>query len=199
MRYGLWLSVMQRLEQELSRKELQDLRNKRTALALLQLSWIIVFVVLVLAYFHIRGLSPTWPPPGVEKQSAVLPTLATIGLIASSILVRRGATAVKAGRSEAFVSQWRMVIVLGVVFVLIMIYQFFAAPFDAPGQYGVMFRVLIGYHLIHALAIGAYLIRVYRQAEQYGPANFWAVEAGVNLWNFVTVAWILFYLALYLL
>jgi heme/copper-type cytochrome/quinol oxidase subunit 3 len=197
----MWFIVMQNghLERQLSRKELQDLRNKRTALALLQLSWIIVFVVLVMAYFQIRSLSATWPPEGVEKPGLALPTIATIILVASSLLVRRASNAMKAGQIETFLAQWRLVIGLGIVFVLVMAYQFLAIPFDAPGQYGAMFRVLIGYHMIHALAIGAFLINTYRsgQAGQYSAANFWTVEAAAALWNFVTVAWILFYLVLY--
>jgi nitric oxide reductase NorE protein len=187
------------VEQRLSRKELQDLRNKRTGLALFQLSWIMVFVVLVLAYFQIRSLSATWPPAGVDEPGVAAPTIATVALVASSFLARRASQAVKADRTETFLSQWRVVIGLGVLFVLIMVYQFLAMPFDAPGQYGVMFRVLIGYHLIHALVIGGFLIRVYRNGQegQYSPTNFWLVEAAASLWNFVTVAWILFYLVLY--
>ncbi len=187
------------LEQQLSRKELQALRNKRTGLALFQLSWIIIFVVLVIAYFQIRSLSATWPPEGVEKPGLALPTIATAALLASSFVARRASQAVKEARSEAFLSQWRVVIGLGVLFVLIMVYQFLAIPYDAPGQYGVMFRVLIGYHLLHALVIGGFLIRVYRNGQegQYGSTNFWLVEAAAGLWNFVTVAWILFYLVLY--
>jgi nitric oxide reductase NorE protein len=187
------------LQQQFSRKELQDLRNKRTGLALFQLSWIIIFVVLVLAYFQIRSLSATWPPAGVEKPGLALPTLATMALIASSFLAWQVSRAVKAGRLEAFLSKGRIIIGLGVLFVVIMLYQFLATPFDAPGQYGVMFRVLIGYHLIHVLVIGGFLIRVYGNGQegQYSPANFWLVEAAAGLWNFVTVAWVLFYLALY--
>jgi heme/copper-type cytochrome/quinol oxidase subunit 3 len=187
------------VEQQLSRKELQDLRNKRTGLALFQLSWIIIFVVLVMAYFQIRSLAATWPPVGAEKPGLALPTIATLALLASSVLARRASHSVKDGHTDTFLSQWRVIIGLGVLFALIMAYQFVAIPFDAPGQYGVMFRVLIGYHLIHALVIGGFLIRVYRggQEGQYGPMNFWLVEAAAGLWNFVTVAWILFYLVLY--
>ena len=77
---------MQMYEQQLSRKELQDLRNKRTGLTLFQLSWIMVFVVLILAQFDIRGRAEIWPPPGVDKPGIVLPTIATVALLASSVL-----------------------------------------------------------------------------------------------------------------
>jgi cytochrome c oxidase subunit 3 len=185
------------MEQQLSRKELQDLRNRRTGLAIFQATWIIVFIVLILAQFDIRARSETWPPPGVDKPSLILPTIATVVLIVSSVLVRRASNAVKVGDHESFVSQWRIVIGLGVLFVAIMATQWISAPFGAPGQYGVIFRVLIGYHGFHALVIGAFMVSVYRKAEQYGPTNFWPVEAAGKLWNWVTVIWILFYLVLY--
>lgn len=187
---------MQRLDQQLSRKELQDLRNKRTGLTLFQISWIIVFVVLAMAYFQIRSLWATWPPPGVEKPSIVPSTAATIALIASSFLVRRAVQAIRQDQLDSFLAQWRTVIGLGVLFVLIMAYQWIAMPIGDPGQYGILFRVLVGYHGIHALVIGGYLVTIYRSG-QYGSTNFWPVEAAVGLWNFVTVAWILFYLVLY--
>lgn len=186
------------LEQQLSRKELQDLRNKRTGLALFQLSWIIVFIVLALAHLQIRAQSPTWPPAGVEKSGAALPTAVTVALIASVFLGRSASKAIKTGRTEAFLAQWRIAIGLGILFVLVMAYEWLAVPIGDAGQYGILFRVLIGFHGIHALVIGAFLINVYRQAEQYGPTNFWPVEAAVGLWTFVMVAWILFYLVLYL-
>lgn len=188
---------MQTYEQQLSRKELQDLRNKRTGLAIFQATWIMVFVVLIAAQFDIRGRSETWPPPGVEKPSLALPTIATVALLASSVLIRRASNALKAGERESFLSQWRIVIGLGVVFVAIMATQWITAPFGAPGQYGVIFRVLIGYHGFHALVIGAFMVSVYRNAGQYGQMNFWPVEAAGKLWNWVTVIWILFYLVLY--
>jgi len=118
-------------------------------------------------------------------------------LIASSIVVRRAVKAVKEGAIESFLAQWRIVLGLGLLFVLIMATQWISAPFGAPGQYGVIFRVLIGYHGLHALVIGALLYRVYRQAEQYGPTNFWGVEAAASLWNWVTLIWIVFYVVLY--
>jgi heme/copper-type cytochrome/quinol oxidase subunit 3 len=78
-----------------------------------------------------------------------------------------------------------------------MAYEWLVMPIGDDGQYGILFRVLVGFHGVHALVIGAFLVRVYRSGQQYGQANFWPVEAAVGLWNFVTVAWILFYLVLF--
>ena len=186
-----------RVQRQLSRKEEQDLRNRRTGLLFFQLSWILVFLTLVLAYFQIRGQSVTWPPPGVDKPSPIIPTAVTIGLIASSVVLGRAAAAAKDDRIASFLSQWRIAIGLGALFVLIMAYEWLAMPIGDEGQYGLLFRVLVGFHGIHALVIGVFLVRIYRNGQQYGSANFWPVEAAVGLWNFVTIAWILFYLVLF--
>ena len=87
---------------------------------------------------------------------------------------------------------------LGLFFVAIMAYEWTIIPADA-GQYGAIFRVMTGFHGFHALAIGAYLLRVrrYLAADVYGPRNSFAVEAGVKLWHFVTIAWGLFFIVLY--
>ncbi|MBL8116508.1 MAG: cytochrome c oxidase subunit 3 [Anaerolineae bacterium] len=186
------------LEQGLSRHELQDLRNKRTGLAIFQISWIMTFVCLIIVNFWMRSSQPAWPPAGVEVDVFV-PTLMTIALIASSFFMRRGVKALKANAIEQFTSAWRIGLGFGVVFAVVMAYEFITAP--GSGQYRDVYRLMVGFHHVHALAIGYYLIRVYQngRAGHYSPTNFWPVEGGASLWDFVTVAWVLFYVVLYLI
>jgi hypothetical protein len=42
------------------------------------------------------------------------------------------------------------------------------------------------------------MISVYRRAAAYDSVRHWAVEATTKLWYFVVIAWILFYIVLYL-
>jgi heme/copper-type cytochrome/quinol oxidase subunit 3 len=67
------------------------------------------------------------------------------------------------------------------------------------GQYSDVFRVMVGFHGVHALVIGGFLVNVYRHGERYNPLHFWPVEAAANLWYFVTVAWLLFFVVLYVI
>jgi heme/copper-type cytochrome/quinol oxidase subunit 3 len=183
-------------EQNLSRQELQDLRNKRTGLTIFQLSWILVFVALILVNLQIRSDYASWPPPGVDRLSAIIPTGATLALIVSGFLAQRGVQAVKQNQTAAFLSQWRLALGLGVLFVLVMVYEWLTVP--VTGQYSTMFRVMTGFHGFHALVIGAYMLRVYRGGDLYNARNFWSVEAAAKLWYFVIIAWILFYTVLYI-
>ncbi|HEX2905272.1 MAG TPA: cytochrome c oxidase subunit 3 [Phototrophicaceae bacterium] len=185
------------IEQQLTPQELLDLKNKRTGLAIFQFSWILVFVCLMFVHWWMRGQALSWPPEGVEKHGIAVPTLMTAALIASSFLARRAKQAIKAHDLAVFRRNWQFTIALGLLFVVVMAVEWLAVP--VSGQYSNLFRVLVGFHAVHAIAIGAYLIRVYQnaQAGQYDAAHCWPVEAAASLWYFVTIAWILFYIVLY--
>ena len=184
-------------ERELSREELIALRNKRTGVTVFQISWIMVFVCLIVVNLQIRGNFASWPPPDVDALDTLAPTLATVGLIASSFLARGGLRAIEQGRRESFKDLWRYAIGLGLLFVLLMAFEWLSVPFS--GQYSTVFRVMTAFHAVHALAIGFIMIRVYGNAENYDALHHWAVEASAKLWYFVTIAWILFYAVLYII
>jgi nitric oxide reductase NorE protein len=185
------------IEQQLSREELQALRNKRSGLAIFQFSWILVFVCLAIVNWQLRWTQPSWPPPGVSAPSPVLPTAATIGLLLSVWLVRRAVQAIKADDQAGFLTNWRVALALGVAFVLILIYEWVSLPYS--GIYSDVFRMMTGFHGVHALVIGAFMGMIGHDARagQYGPGNFWPVEGAAGLWYFVVVAWLLFYVVLY--
>jgi heme/copper-type cytochrome/quinol oxidase subunit 3 len=110
---------------------------------------------------------------------------------------------VKANNVPAFQSQWRFAIATGTVFFVIMLQQFFALPGSGieTEQYGQLYRVMIGYHVAHAIAILLMMIQVYRYSQHgnYHAKNNWSVEATVRLWYFVVVAWLMFFVVLYLI
>jgi heme/copper-type cytochrome/quinol oxidase subunit 3 len=184
-------------QRELSRKELQDLRNKRTGVTIFQISWILVFVCLIMVNLQIRANFASWPPPGVQPLDAVPPTLATVGLLASAGLAYRALRAIQNDDYEAFRSQWRIAILLGGIFVAIMAFEWLVVPFS--GQFSTIFRVMTAYHAVHALVIGYIMIRVYQGSAAYDSLHNWAVEASAKLWYFVVVAWLLFYAVLYII
>ncbi len=183
-------------QRELSRQELQDLRNKRTGVTVFQISWILVFVCLIMVNLQMRANFASWPPPGVAPLDALLPTLATLGLLASALLTRGGLRAIQSENRANFQSLWGIALALGVVFVGIMAFEWVTIP--PSGQYSTLFRVMVAYHAVHALVIGYIMIRVYRNAAAYDAVHNWAVEAATKLWYFVVIAWIMFYLVLYI-
>jgi cytochrome c oxidase subunit 3 len=183
-------------QRELSREELQDLRNKRTGVTIFQISWILVFVCLIMVNLQVRANFPSWPPPGVASLDVMLPTVATIGLLASALLTRGGLRAIQREDYNGFRLLWQIALMLGVIFVGIMAFEWVSVPFS--GQYSTLFRVMVAYHAVHALVIGYIMFRVFRNAAAYDALHNWAVEAATKLWYFVVIAWIMFYVVLYI-
>ncbi len=191
------------LEQNLSRDELIALKNRRTGMTVFQISWIMVFVCLIVVNLSVRGNFPTWPPAGVEPLDRALPTLATIGLIISAVLARRAAQAVQQNHKEPFLAQWRIALLMGIGFVLIMAYEWLSV--GVSGQYGLVFRTMTAFHAVHALVIAYVMFRVGQsvQRDAYGasfePLRFWPVDGALKLWYFVVIAWLMFYVVLYII
>lgn len=208
------LSEKLRYERTLSRDEQIALKNKRLGMTLFQISWIMVFGALVVVNWQIRFGSPTWPPEGAIPFNPVLPTLATIGLIASAVLAYRGNRAISYDLRQSFIFQWLGMIVLGVIFIAVMTFEWLTVPplpenvvtlsggvssNDMVLQYYMLFRLMTAFHGLHALVIVIYNGVVWNRARKgaYGSHDSWAVEAGTKLWYFVVFAWMLFYVVLY--
>ncbi|MBL8133431.1 MAG: heme-copper oxidase subunit III [Anaerolineae bacterium] len=186
-------------ESTLTREERIALANRRTGLLVFQISWIMVFVCLMLVNVQIRANFTAWPPEGVVPLERVLPTIATIGLIVSGVFAWRGLNAIRADRAAALRQNWLLAILLGAGFIAIMAYEWVTVPFSE--QYGALFRVMTAFHAVHALVIGGLMLRVYRRAAAgaYSAADHWAVEGAAKLWYFVVAAWMLFYAVLYII
>ena len=178
------------------------LKNNRLGMKLFQISWMMAFLAIAMVNWQLRFSYAQWPPAGVAAFNPILPSLATAALIASVWLVRQSLKALRGGAGAAFLNRWRLAIGLGLAFMAIIIYEF-AAVSDAAlaTQYGQTFRLMTGFHFVHALVIAALMVKVYRNAEQgmYSgdESDSWAVEGAAKLWYFVTAAWILFYAVLY--
>lgn len=195
------LSPEERAERDRTREE-RDARirakNNRLGLTVFQWSWIMVFVCLIIVNLQMR-FSPEWIAEGVTPPDAVIPSIATVLLVLSSVLTHTALNAVKADHVATFLKQWGMAIGLGVLFFIIMVLQFFDVN-PENGQYVAIYRLMIGYHVLHAVAIGYMMLQVYRYgvAGRYNAQNNWSVEATMRLWDFVTIAWLMFYVVLYL-
>ena len=184
------------LEDHLTREELQALRNRRAGMFIFQVSWIMVFISLVVVNWQLR-FSASWLPEGVEPVSPIPATLATGVLLLSAVLARRAQQAIQADNRHAFLTLWQGVLALGSLFIVIIAYEW--AVIEPGTQYAQVFRMMTGFHIFHAFVIGIYMLLVYQNAREghYGKYDFWAVEAGAKLWYFVVVAWMLFYIVIY--
>lgn len=178
------------------------LKNNRLGMNIFQISWIMAFVAMIVVNWQLRFNYAEWPPAGVEPFNPILPTIGTLLLIASSWLVHNGLRVLRESHIPTFLNNWRLAIGFGVAFMAIILFEFFTVSDAALAtQYGATFRLMAGFHFIHALVIIGVMIRVFRNAGQGAytgdDLDSWAVEGTAKLWYFVTVAWILFYIVLY--
>ena len=178
------------------------LKNNRLGMTIFQASWIMIFLAMIVVNWQLRYSYAQWPPEGVAPFDPLLPTIATLALLLSAVLVRRGWRALRGGSRGGFLMNWRLAMALGVAFMAIIVYEFMAVSQAALAtQYGVTLRLMTGFHFVHALAILAVMLRVYRSAGmgayRGGEYDSWAVEGAAKLWYFVAVAWVMFYLVLY--
>ena len=178
------------------------LKNNRLGMTIFQISWIMVFLALIVVNWQLRFSYTEWPPAGVAPFDPLLPSAATLSLLLSSLLIKRGLDALRAQSPRGFLMRWRGAMALGIAFMAIIVYEFASVSAAAMAtQYGLTMRLMTGFHFVHALAILAIIVRVYRSgaAGRYSgdEHDSWAVEGTAKLWHFVTVAWIMFYVVLY--
>jgi heme/copper-type cytochrome/quinol oxidase subunit 3 len=178
------------------------LKNNRLGMTIFQVSWIMVFLAMIIVNWQLRFSYTEWPPAGILPFDPLLPSAATLALLLSSLFVRRGLLTLRSQSISGFLMHWRGAMALGIAFMAIIVYEFLSVSDAAMAtQYGVTMRLMTGFHFIHALAILAIMTHVYRnggRGEYSGDEhNSWAVEGAAKLWYFVTLAWILFYVVLY--
>lgn len=207
--YPLTAEKKQELEEAREAKEKeQNLSNNRLGVTVFQISWMMVFIALVVVYWQL-GFTDGWRPTAELAPDPILPLVATVAILLSGFFARRGwkiaedtAPDAQITGKPAFQQSWLIAIVLGLLFFGIMMQQFFALQVDGTTEhrFGMIFRMMIGYHALHAIAILFMMFQVYRYGadHRYNSKNYWAVEGSTKLWYFVIVAWILFYVALYL-
>lgn len=210
--FGENLTPAQRAAKRREREEKQALENKRLGLLVFQISWIMAFMALIMVNWQLRFQYETWPPPGVKAMGIWLPTIATALLLVSVVLARRSRQAISVDNTQQFIQQWRISLALTVVFIVIMAVEWVRV--ETGTQYSAVFRLMTGFHSLHAIAVGGFMAVIWRNAVRaqqvargnreddgqivrYGSDNFWSVEAAAKMMDFVFIAWLLFYVVLY--
>ena len=197
-----YVDRQEKLKTGLDRDAALRLKNNRLGMTIFQASWIMVFFAIIVVNWQLRFSYAQWPPVGVAHFDPLLPSIATLALLLSAALVRQGWGGLRGGKLGEFLVSWRLAIALGIGFMAIIVYEFMTVSEAALAtQYGITLRLMTGFHFVHALAILAVMLHVYRGAGagaySGGEPEAWAVEGAAKLWYFVAVAWMLFYVVLY--
>ncbi len=175
-------------------------------------SEVMFFGGLFAAYFIARADSPHWPPhellspekiaAGVELElHATLPAIATVLLITSSVTMQWAVMQIQKGRQSGMIWGLFISLVLGVIFLIMQMYDYSQLPFGADDTiYGTTFYTLTGFHGAHVAGGAIFMVfcLVRGLGGQFSAEHHEAVEACSMYWHFVDVVWIALFATLYL-
>jgi len=194
-------------EELFSRAELTDRQavhsasSSVTGMVLLVASEAVFFA----AFFGIYAVSYTaarvWPPAGVTTPSVLVPTIGTVVLLASGVVMAQAMRRVHSSSYPRGVVPWlSAALILAVVFGVLTAIGYASIPFSASqGIYQSLFHMIIGLEFAHivggAVLLGLVLTRTWtgELALRRDP-----VQAAAIYWYFVVVLGVAIYLILYL-
>jgi cytochrome c oxidase subunit 3 len=176
----------------------QDLKNKRFGLLLWRLANAGVFAFFVLANYLMRQTQPTWPPPGVSRIDAAIPTIFSVLLLLSTFPANGVVKAIRQENRAAMQRNILVTLALGLIFLVGLVVIWRQVPIG--GSYSAIFFTMTGFHAIHVIAgmllFGFVLLKTWRGA--YSKESYWGVEATVVFWHFVELMWLIYFIVLYI-
>ncbi len=153
-------------------------------------------------YFAIRGGG--WPPGEIPGLLSALLLVNTVALVLSSFTLHFAHEALKEGNRQRFLSLLASTFVLGVLFVLGQIYEYYefviADGFTISSIFGSAFYGLTGLHGLHVtlgtILLGILLVRAL--LGQFSGERDTAIVTVSFYWHFVDAVWIFIVTLLYI-
>lgn len=184
------------------RTELRRRVDSTLGMALFIGSWSMAFGTLFLSYAVLRQRMGVWPPPGITLPSFELASLATLVLLASSVLLHRAVRRGERGLA-GFRGGWALAIALGVVFAALQAWLWVdlvgAGRVPASGVYESLFYGLTWIHAAHVLC--GLLALVWAQVGiatgRYGAHRMSPVVNAAIFWHFVDVVWVVLFVTFF--
>ncbi|HEY8649085.1 MAG TPA: cytochrome c oxidase subunit 3 [Candidatus Limnocylindria bacterium] len=161
------------------------------------------FAALFTTYFFLRGKVLAWEPVFGEKPTWLgLPLVNTIELLASSVTMQLGVSAIKKGDRRKLIMWLVPTVILGVLFLSGQAYEYTRLGFlPKDGVFAAVFFTLTGFHGAHVTGGVIFIaICLYRSLRGQFTANrHLAVEAASIYWHFVDVVWIGLFTTIYII
>src|SRR5260221_4651738 len=126
----------------------RDLKNKRFALQLWRVANGGVFVFFIFANYLMRQQT-TWPPPGVERLSATIPTIISLALLVSAWTATSVQRAIRHDDRAGMQRNIIFTLVLGLAFLVGIAFVWRQVPFS--GSFTSIFFTLTAFHSLHVV------------------------------------------------
>ena len=164
-------------------------------------SELMFFAGLFAAWFGLRAVAKSWPPPGVEL--ATLETgAATVVLILSSFTLHAGVRSAERGETTSAI-RWTLVTAgLGTAFLANQAAEYATSSFTPTEHpFGAMFFMLTGFHGAHVLAGVVLMLAVLAVGAGQGTRAPLVdpLTVASYYWHFVDVVWVAMFTTIYLI
>lgn len=164
------------------------------------------FAAVLLAYAIVRTQSSSWPPPGESRPPSIWPwpIAATLAALAGSVALSfaRRSSAAGLQPSVRVTRALACATAAGIAFMGIQttawIWLTRAGVHPASGIVASVVYALTLFHALHALAAIVALMPLLIRAARGRPVRGSALAAVSSFWHLVTVAWIVVFLAVFL-
>jgi cytochrome c oxidase subunit 3 len=180
----------------------QEMSGPIMGMVLFVASEAMFFAAFFAAYFTIRGNAKVWPLPGTPPLKIDIPTILTVILVTSSLVVQLSLRSIRRGDQRRTVVFLGVTIALGIAFLLLQLYDYSELGFGVKdGPFGTLFYVMTGIHMAHVFGGVVFLSLVFGQATGgvLSSTNHDSLAAGAIYWDFVDVVWLLLFTTFYLL
>jgi cytochrome c oxidase subunit III len=160
-----------------------------------------VFGTLIASYLYLRFNSPAWPPGEIEPPELLLPTITSLVLFASSLLVWWADRGLKKGDVARLKLGLGVSLALGMVFLALKTYEYMDADYRWDTHaYGSIVWTIIVFHSAHVATV----VMKGCVMEFLAFRGFFTEEQrlGIDIngiyWHFVALIWIPLYVTIYL-
>lgn len=155
-----------------------------------------LFGALLWARFYLQGLHRP------HELNQFLGLIITCILLGSSLTAYRAEVFAAHGEQQKFLQHVMITIVLGIVFLVGVGYEWYEAAQHFPPDtgFGTVFFSLTGMHAFHVLSGVVLLMLLNRlaQTRHFHHGDYWPAEAIIKYWHYVDVVWVFVYPTLYL-
>jgi heme/copper-type cytochrome/quinol oxidase subunit 3 len=161
------------------------------------------FAYLLMSYFYLAVRSPSWPPAGIELPRLRLPSIMTVLLVSSSVVLYWAEHGIAQGRQLRLRMGLAFAFLLGAAFVTLQAIEYHRELREMPAgvhAYASIFYTTTGFHGAHVTFGLLLLLYTFARASlgHFGEHTHLGVSIASLYWHFVDVVWLFIFTLLYL-
>jgi cytochrome c oxidase subunit I+III len=159
------------------------------------------FLALITSYFYLRSSTSDWPPGDMPLPTLLLPTIATILIVASGIPTYLGDHAIKKDDRRGLIVNLIVAAVLEAAFIVLLSVYLQSLSYDwTKNAYASIFFILICTHLLFTgvMILENLYILVQARRGVYNAERHWDVEVDSMSSYLVIASWVAIYATVFL-